>query len=123
MINKITPEELAIFETLVNPISCTEVLFDNLGSLTEFTENKYSKVRMYQYPMLSYESLFCENSSLTPKENFKVKNGFSAETLAKIAVNIFEFMHSNLEGIDMNLASSFLSDCFDEKDQISFENI
>lgn len=75
MIGKITPEELAIAETLFNPISCTEVLFDNLGSLTEFTQEKYSKVRMYQYPMMSYESLYYENPELTPKENFKIKKG------------------------------------------------
>jgi len=75
MINKITKEELQIFEALCNPISCTEILFDNLGSLTEFTENKYSKIRMYQYPMMSYESLFFDNSELSPKENFKIRKG------------------------------------------------
>ena len=76
MISKLTPEEKAIFETLANPINCTEVLFDNLGSLTEFTGDKFSKVRTYQYPMISYESLFCENSELSAKENFKLKKGF-----------------------------------------------
>jgi len=75
MIDKITPEELQVFETLVNPISCTEILFDNLGSLTEFTKDNYSKVRTYQYPMLSYESLFFENSKLSKKENFRIKKG------------------------------------------------
>jgi len=73
MISKITKEELAIFETLANPISCTEVLFDDLGSLSEFTKDKYSKVRTYQYPMLSYESLFVEDPKLTKKQNFKRK--------------------------------------------------
>jgi hypothetical protein len=75
MINKITPDELAIFEALANPINCTEILFSDLGSLTEFSKDKYSKVRMYQYPMLSYESLFFENPNLSNKENFKIKKG------------------------------------------------
>jgi len=75
MITKITQEELNIFETLANPISCTEILFSDLGSLTEFNEDKFSKVRLYQYPMLSYESMFFENPQLSDKENFKIKKG------------------------------------------------
>lgn len=73
MIDKITPQELVIFETLANPISCTEIIFDDLSVLTEFTENKFSQVRSYQYPMLSYESLFFENPKLTKKQNYKIK--------------------------------------------------
>ena len=73
MISKITQKELQIFETLVNPISCTEIIFSDLGSLSEFTKDKYSKVRAYQYPMMSYESLFFENPKLTKKQNFKLK--------------------------------------------------
>jgi hypothetical protein len=76
MIDKISSQELNIFETLANPISCNEVLFDNLGSLTEFTQDKCSKVRTYQYPMLSWESMFFENHKLTDKENFKIRKGF-----------------------------------------------
>jgi len=77
MINRITEEELNIFETLCSPMAFTEIMFDNLGSLTEFSENKYSKVRTYQYPMLSYTSLFFENPELSAKENFKIKKGLA----------------------------------------------
>jgi len=73
MISKITKEELQMFETMANPIGCTEIIFDDLGSLTEFTRDKYSKVRTYQYPMLSFESLFVKDPKLTDKENFKQK--------------------------------------------------
>jgi hypothetical protein len=75
MISRITSEELQIFETLSNPISFVEVMFDNLGVLTEFTEEKYSKVRLFQYPIISYISLFFENPKLSNKENFKIKKG------------------------------------------------
>jgi len=75
MLSRITESELQIFETLCNPVSCVEVMFDDLGSLTEFTPDKNAKVRLYQYQMLSYESLFFENPNLSNKENFKIKKG------------------------------------------------
>ncbi len=75
MIDKINKQELEVFEALANPISFSEIIFDDLGSLTEFTGEKFSKIRTYQYPMLSYTSLFFEDSKLTDKENFKIKQG------------------------------------------------
>jgi len=75
MINKITKEELALFETLANPIACTEILFSDLTELTSFDQENFSKVRPYQYPMLSFETLFFENPKFTKKENFKIKKG------------------------------------------------
>lgn len=75
MINKITSEELAQLEVLANTISCIETMFSDLGALSEFEENKFAKVRMYQFPMLSYESLFFENPNLSKKENFKILKG------------------------------------------------
>jgi len=77
MESKITPEELAIFEVLHHPVSATEVLFSNLGNLSEFDTNKCSEVRIYQYHFLSWDTLFFENSDLTEQENFRIKNGFS----------------------------------------------
>jgi len=75
MLSKISPEELAVFEILANPISCTEVMFSNLDDLSSFEENKFAEVRKYQYPMLSFESQFFENPELTKKENFRIKKG------------------------------------------------
>jgi hypothetical protein len=75
MINKISATELNIFETLANPVSFIEVSFDDLGSLTEFTEEKFSQVRLFQYPILSFETLFYSNPELSNKDNFKIKKG------------------------------------------------
>ena len=99
MIEKITTEELAVFETLCNPIECTEVLFSDLADLNSFEIDKYAKVRLYQYPMLSYESLFFENPELGKRENFKIKKGLgdclnfggrlTGKTLIGIMVDVF----------------------------------
>lgn len=76
MINKISEDELHIFETLTNPISCTEIMFSDLSNLSEFSENQYAEVRKYQYPMLSFETMFFENPELSKKENFQIRKGF-----------------------------------------------
>jgi len=75
MIDKITKEDLAIFEILCNPISCAEIMFSDLGHLSQFEEEKFGEVRKCQYPMLSFESMFFENSKKKKKENFKIKKG------------------------------------------------
>ena len=73
MIDKITEEELAVFEILNHPISATEILFSNLGSLSEFDEDKFSEVRKYQRNYLSYDPLLFENKELTAQENYNLK--------------------------------------------------
>lgn len=75
MLARITPEELNVFEVLANPVSATEVLFSDLAEMTSFDKEHFSKVRLYQVPMLSFESLFCEDEKLNKKENFKIKKG------------------------------------------------
>lgn len=77
MIGKITQAELILFETLRHPISATEILFSNLGNLSEFDEIKCSKVRKYQRNYLSWDSLLFERKDLTEKENFNLKKGMS----------------------------------------------
>lgn len=77
MLPKILDEELLVFETLQNPISEAEILFSNMDNLAEFDLEKSSTVRKYQYPMLSYDSLFFENKDLSKKENFNLKKGMS----------------------------------------------
>lgn len=77
MIEKIKEDELAIFTVLHHPIMATEILFSNLGNLSEFDAEKYSEVRKYQYHYLSWDTLFFENKKLNAKENFRIKNGLA----------------------------------------------
>lgn len=75
MINKISEEELILAQTLSHPVSCAEVLFDNFDILSSFSEEEFGKIRLYQYPMVAYDSLFCQDKTLSAKENFKIKTG------------------------------------------------
>lgn len=77
MIEKISEEDLIIFELLRNPVASTEILFSNLGSLSEFDEDKFSQVRKYQYNYLSYDQLLFDNGTYTEKEFFNLKKGMS----------------------------------------------
>ncbi len=73
MLPKITEDELHIFTTLSHPVAATEILFSNLGNLSEFEESKKSEVRKYQYHFLSWDTLFFENKKLNDKENYNIK--------------------------------------------------
>lgn len=77
MIERISNEDLTIFESLCHPISATEILFSNLGNLSEFDADICSEVRKYQYHFLSYDTLFFENSELSKKENQQIKKGLA----------------------------------------------
>lgn len=52
-----TEEELVLFENILDPVCATECLFSDplLENLTIFNEN-FSNVRLYQYPLLSFEN-------------------------------------------------------------------
>jgi hypothetical protein len=82
MLEKITEEELSAVECLYNPVCLTECLFSDLENcnLARFEEDKFSHVRLYQYPMLSFEYLVdSEQHNLSPlfdenkKLNFKLR--------------------------------------------------
>lgn len=75
MIEKISQDDLILFEQLRHPISATEILFSNLSNLSEFDENKLSEVRKYQWNYLSWDNLLFDNQKLTEKENFNLKKG------------------------------------------------
>jgi hypothetical protein len=77
MIERISNEDLIIFESLCHPISATEILFSNLGNLSEFDAGICSEVRKYQYHFLSYDTLFFENSEVSKKENHQIKKGLA----------------------------------------------
>ena len=77
MIDKPTPEELIIFETLRNPVACAEILFDDFDNLSSFSEKDYGNVRLYQYPFLSFDTQYLDDEKLSKKENFNNRRGMS----------------------------------------------
>jgi hypothetical protein len=77
MLPKIKDSELAVFEMLRNPVSAAEILFSDIGNLTAFDTEHFSEVRRYQYPFLSFDTLFYADKKLTKKENFEIKRGMA----------------------------------------------
>lgn len=77
MLEKITEQELAIFETLAHPKSCAEIMFHDFDNLGSFSEKKFGEVRNYQIPFLSFDTLYYENPKLTKKQNFEIKKGLA----------------------------------------------
>ena len=75
MISKINEDELKVFQALAHPVSCAEILFDNFDILSSFSETEIGTIRMYQYPMMSYDSLFYADQKKTKKANFLIKQG------------------------------------------------
>ena len=74
MLTKIKDEELIVIQVLANPVSVAEILFHDFDTLGTWDKEKFGKIRLYQYPMLGYDSLFLEDDKLSKKENFKIKN-------------------------------------------------
>ena len=77
MINKITEDDLIFFQTLSHPVSCGEILFHDFDNLGAWDTEKFGKIRMYQYSMISFDSLFLADQKLSNQENFNVKNGMA----------------------------------------------
>jgi hypothetical protein len=73
LLEKIEEEELEFLECLYNPISFTECAFSNLDILTLFEEDTFSEVRLYQFPLLSYEYMIDTINTLGVKGNFKLR--------------------------------------------------
>lgn len=74
MIEKIETHELELMECLNNSLSAVECIFSNLDNLLS-EKNCLGHVRTAQIPMLSFEYLLDENSKLSIKENFKLREG------------------------------------------------
>lgn len=77
MISKIKPEDLKAFQVLAHPISCAETLFHDFDSLGIWDKSKYGKIRPYQYPMMSYDTLFLEDPKLSKTKNWENKNNLA----------------------------------------------
>jgi len=57
ILEKITEDELCFMEGLHTPRCLVESLFSNMDNLTEFNEDKFCEVRIYQMPLMSDECL------------------------------------------------------------------
>jgi len=77
MIAKIKENDLKAFQVLSHPISCSEVMFHDFDSLGTWDKNKFGNIRVYQYPMLSYDSLFLEDKKLSKEKNNEIKNNLA----------------------------------------------
>ena len=74
MIKKIDKDDLIFFQTISHPIALAETLFHDFDTLGQFDSEKFGKIRMYQFPMLSYDSLFLYDKKLTSEQNDTIKN-------------------------------------------------
>jgi len=77
MIPKIKEDDLKAFQVLSHPISCAEVMFHDFDALGMWDKNKFGKIRVYQYQMLSYDSLFLEDKKLSKEKNWEIKNNLA----------------------------------------------
>lgn len=77
MIAKIKENDLKIFQVLSQPISCSEVLFHDFDSLGMWDKSKFGKIRLYQYPMVSWDSLFLYDKKLSKEKNWEIKNNLA----------------------------------------------
>jgi hypothetical protein len=77
MIPKIKEIDLKIFQVLSHPISCSEVLFHDFDALGTWDKEKFGHIRLYQYNMLSYDSLFLYDKKLSKEKNWEIKNNLA----------------------------------------------
>lgn len=94
MREKISKEDLKFVMTMANPIACAEVLFSDIDNLSAFEKDKSVNIRLYQYHMLSWDSLFVPDSKKSDVENFEIQNGmaecydFGGRLIGKSAMHV-----------------------------------
>ena len=115
MIEQITEEELEFCECFYNPVCLIETVFTNLKNLAKFDEDKFSEVRLYQLPNISYEYLI-DYDGLSKQEALKLREGsgtiynFGGRTTGKTL---------QTEKIDMLVSMMLLDD--DKEGMTSFD--
>ena len=76
LIKKLTEEELLFCESWHSPRCLVESLFNDFDNLSEFSEDEFGDLRLYQIPFLSHEPIIDENiPGLTEKERFNLRKG------------------------------------------------
>lgn len=103
MYKELTEQQIEFLETFYNPVSLIENLipknFD--APHTWNLESEPFKFHNYQFAMLSYESLYADDFSLSPRENFQKKKG--AGELFNIAARD---IGKSLCGMDLDAVTS-----------------
>ena len=90
MLANITEEEIEFCECLYDPLCLIECLFSDLDNLSLFNE-KFSHIRLYQLPMLSYEYMI-DYDDLSKEEQLKLREkagttyAFAARTIGKTLI-------------------------------------
>lgn len=75
MIEQISDEELEFVESLYDPICLNECLFHDVDALALYDEHKFSKLRVGQFSMLSFEYYVDDDPKLSDKDNFRLREG------------------------------------------------
>jgi len=76
LIEKINQEELDFMNCWNYPIAVVETMFSNFDNLAEWDANKFGYVRLYQYPLFSFEPIIDANiPSLNKKQRFQLLKG------------------------------------------------
>ena len=78
LLEKITEKQLKFMESWTNPYALTECLFHDFDNLGSFHKTKRGRLRLYQKPFLSRESLIdfdktAEMHNLNEKEKFQLR--------------------------------------------------
>jgi hypothetical protein len=77
MIAKIKENDLKAFQVLSHPISASQILFHDFDSLGTWDKEKFGHIRVYQYPMMSFDSLFLYDKKLSKEKNWEIKNNLA----------------------------------------------
>jgi len=74
LVERITESELLFMESFHTPRCLVESLFSDYDNLSEFDENKFGNLRLYQIPFLSHEPIIDEKvPGLSVKEQFELR--------------------------------------------------
>lgn len=77
MLAKIKDDELIMFQMLSHPIFSAEILIHDIGTPSLWSKTDFGQIRKYQYPMLSYNSLFLYDPKKTKEENKIIENALA----------------------------------------------
>jgi len=112
----ISEKELEFCETWFYPVALLECLFHDFDNLSDYNEEKLGSLRLYQYPMISYESLIDFDATaklhgMNRKEKFQlIKNVgsiycFGARKFGKtMVVELLDLCSSMIIGLIKRIA-------------------
>jgi len=88
----LTDEDRRMIETMTDSIALAETLFSSVDNLTSFSEDKFVKTRLGQFPLLSHEyGLALEGTNLSEQEKMEMRSNcgsiynFAARNYGKTA--------------------------------------